>query len=64
MRQLTGTVYIAATKHGAAQHFLTPYEAMSALLDTEGEANIWVQCADGPRERLMHRDAAGVWSAR
>jgi hypothetical protein len=59
---VTGTVYMAATKHGAAQHFQTPYEAMSALLDTDGHTDVYVQTGDR-RGHLLHRNANGVWSA-
>ena len=60
---MIGTWYIAESKHGAAQQFRTPYQAMSALLDTEGQADVFVQTGDGPRGHLLHRDGDGVWSA-
>lgn len=59
---MIGTWYIAEPKHGAVQQFQTPFAAMSALLDTDGEADVWVQHADGPRRNLLHRDADGVWT--
>jgi hypothetical protein len=41
--------------------FSNPYDAMAALIGTEGEADVYVN-ANGRRDALLHRDAQGVWS--
>lgn len=43
--------------------FLTPYDAMAALIDTESEADVYVDDGHGLREALLHSDSEGSWSA-
>jgi hypothetical protein len=56
-----GLWFLAVPTGGKAQWFRTPYDAMAAVLSMDGAADVCTQYADGPRERLMHRDADGVW---
>ncbi|OBI40888.1 hypothetical protein [Mycobacterium colombiense] len=53
--------FVAQLKGGQPQSFSNPYDAMSALLGTEGEADVFVETDEG-RDALLHRDSAGVWS--
>jgi hypothetical protein len=53
--------FVAQLKDGEPQAFSNPYDAMAALIGTEGEADVYVDTGD-EREGLLHRDADGVWS--
>ena len=55
------TYYLDAKGH-APQAFLTPFDAMSAALDTTGEAQIYTQQNFAPKAELLRRDADGVRS--
>jgi hypothetical protein len=55
--------YVAELKDAEPQWFPTPYDAMAALIGTEGEADVYVDDGDGLREALLHRDREGSWSA-
>lgn len=52
--------FVAELKGAEPQHFSTPYDAMAALIGTEGEADVYADI-DGTREALLHRDAEGSW---
>jgi hypothetical protein len=54
--------FVARPNGSAPQAFSNPYDAMTALLGTEGEADVYVDTA-GQREALLHRGAEGSWSA-
>lgn len=55
--------FIAELNGAAPQPFPTPYEVMTKLLGTEGEADVYVE-SDGERVgHLLHRDAQGSWAA-
>jgi hypothetical protein len=55
--------FVAELNCTAPQPLSTPYEAMTELLGTEGEADVYVE-SDGERVgHLLHRDAAGSWSS-
>jgi hypothetical protein len=55
--------FVTELKGASPQPFPTPCEAMTELLGTEGEADVYVE-SDGERVgHLLHRDAAGSWSS-
>jgi hypothetical protein len=53
--------FVAELKGSAPRHFSNPYDAMAALIGTEGEAAVYVDTGTQP-EALMHRDAQGSWA--
>jgi hypothetical protein len=55
-------MYVAEKNGVQPQQFSNPYDAMAALLGTEGEADVFV-IVGGNREGLLHRDSEGSWSA-
>jgi hypothetical protein len=49
-------------KGAEPQEFTNPYDAMTELVGTEGEADVYLE-SDGKRiTRLLHRDAQGSWA--
>ena len=54
-----GRWYYSVPKHGATQAFRTPFRAFMAL-QTEGD--IYTAEDNGPRAKLAHRSAKGVWT--
>lgn len=58
---MVGRRYFAIPKHGAAQPFLTPFQAMRALDDAGVEGDIWTEDS-GHRVFVGHRTAAGEWT--
>lgn len=54
--------YIAELNSVVQQSFSNPYDAMTELFGTEGEADVYV-VVGGKREGLLHRNAEGVWSS-
>jgi len=54
--------FIAEMKGAEPQEFTNPYDAMTELVGTEGEADVYLE-SDGKRiTRLLHRDAQGSWA--
>ena len=54
--------FVAELVGSLPQDFSNPYDAMAALIGTEGEADVYV---DNSQERiaLLHRDSEGTWTA-
>lgn len=53
--------FTAEVKGGESWDFSNPYDAMTALLGTKGEADVYV-VTESERSHLLHRNASGTWS--
>lgn len=53
--------FIAEREGVEPQEFPNPYDAMTALIGTDGVADVYIDI-DGERVGLLHRNSEGSWS--